>query len=592
MKLTITNPEVVDTLVDFPVGLWPTRRRGDLRMILVVKAPKEMALAAKLRGAFRFYLVPLHAGDVATYGLLTAFFDDNDEPLVIRTPLFNEEITQDFLFLLSSDSFYVHFFDEHNRELLGFRVENSNANRFRVLSNTIRFVSLTLDRARQFLDEMQFWFSARSQSNDAAAFTIHLRERLFLDSLAEHVDNPGDFNEPDIATALHPPFRRDQVFSNPIRADNRREFVDVLVATTKTLLLIQTKDSPNTESALTRNIGRKKATAAKHIRKAAAQLRGSINHLRSDESIEIITDGKRRNVSMSGRDVFGLVIVKELFDPERPACSPLVFTVFEETSIPCLLLDYMEFRQLTFFRSTEESLVGTLREIFSVACEHGVFPRNRFGLRADKTVVYQPRGTANAPDLTTSEPARPVPDGNHGTTAPLSEDRVTGDAARMGLREDSGADWLGVVVDRTEVEVLDVSGTARILSRVLATRNAIERHRGRVDLAFHGYSNDPRELYEIPEVRRFCAKLDDAFPYWFYFLATERVTLGVIACCLCSVTKLRPGVVSFGPDLLEFMTRHFESLNWLFDNYSLDERHNVEISGNVTEYFSKSEPIQ
>ena len=452
MKLSITNPEVVDTLVDSPGGLWPTRRGGDSRMILVVKAPREMAQTAKLRGGFRFYLVPVHAGDVATYGLLTAFFDDNDEPLTIRTPLFNEEITQDFLLLLSSDSFYVHFFDEHNRELLGFRAENSNAYRFRILSDTIRFVSPTLARARQFLDEMQFWFSARSPSDDDAAFTIHLRERLFPDSLAEHVDNPGDFNEPNIATTLHRPFRGDQVYSNPIRADNGREFVDVLVATTKTLLLIQAKDSPNTESALTRKIVRKKATAAKHISKATDQLKGSINHLRSHESIEIITDGKRRNVSMSGRDVFGIVIVKEVFDPERPTCSPLVLTVFKETGIPCLLLDYLEFQQLTFFRSTEESLVRTLSEIFSVAREHGVFPRNRFGLRAGKPVVYQPRGIGNAPDSTTYEPARSVADRSQGTTVPLSGDWVTSDAARMGFREGLCADWLRVVVDRTEVD--------------------------------------------------------------------------------------------------------------------------------------------
>ena len=55
---------------------------------------------------------------------------------------------------------------------------------------------------------------------------------------------------------------------------------------------------------------------------------------------------------MSSREVFGLVIVKELFDPERSACSPLVFNVFEESGIPCLLLDYLEFQQLTFFRRT------------------------------------------------------------------------------------------------------------------------------------------------------------------------------------------------------------------------------------------------
>ena len=592
MKLTVTNPEVLDTLVDMPVGLWPIRRLGDSRMILVVKNSREAAQTARLRKGFRFYLVPVHAGSVATYGLLTAFFDDNDEPLAIRTPLFHEEITRDFVLLLSSDAFYVHFFDEHNRELLGFRAENPDAHRFRVLSNTIRFASPTLDRARQVLDEMQSWFGARSPSDDAAAFTVHLWERLFPDNLEENVENPGDLNEPDIANALHQSFGSDNVFANPIRADNEREFVDVLVATDKTLLLVQAKDSPSDESALNRKIDRKKATAAHHVSRATRQLKGSINHLRSGDPIEIYTEKKSREVSMSGRDVFGLVIVKELFDPERPTCSPPVLSVFNDTGIPCLLLDHTEFHQLTFFRTTEESFVEALKDIFSAACAHGVFPRSRFGLRTGKTVVYDPTGTGNAPDSTTHEQVQAVTEGSPIITAPISGDWVADEVAGVGFREDLGADWLRVVVDRSEVEALDVSGTAATLSRVLADRDAVERYRGRVDLAFFGYSNDSRELRDIPAVRRFCSKLDDAFPYWFYFLSTEGGTLGVIACCLCSVAQLRPGVVSFGPDLLEFMTRHYEALNWLFDNYSLDERLNVEISGNVAEYFGKTESIQ
>ena len=115
----------------------------------------------------------------------------------------------------------------------------------------------------------------------------------------------------------------------------------MLVATVKTVLLIQAKDSPITAVTLNRTIDRKKATTTAHVKKATAQLKGSINHLRSDNSIEIITDGQRCDVSMSGREVFGLVIVKELFDPERSACSRLVLSVFEETDIPCLLLDYL-----------------------------------------------------------------------------------------------------------------------------------------------------------------------------------------------------------------------------------------------------------
>ena len=589
---TITNPEVVDTLIDLSVGLLPTRKVGASRMTLIVKYMREIAITAQLRRFFRFYLVPLRAGNVDTLGLLTAFFDDEDEPLTIRTPLFDEEFTRDLFRVLSSDSFDIHFFDEHNRELLGFRAENPGATRFRSIANTIRFVPPTLELARQFHDDMTTCFAARSAADDNAALTINLLETLFSHNLDLGSQNPGDFNEPDIAMGLHRPFSGDQVYLNPVRTDNGREFVDVLVATEKTVLLIQAKDSPNTASALNRSIDRKKDTAKAHIRKAAAQLRGSINHLRSGSSIGIITDGQRCDVSMSGRKVFGLVIVKELFDPEQSACSPLVSAVSKESGIPCLLLDYPEFQQLTFFRRTEESFVGTLSEIFSVACEHDVFPRIRFGLRADGPVVCSPRRLATEPDSTTSESAPAVLSGSHSTPAPLLQDRVTGRPARVGFREGAGGDWLNVVVDRTDVEALDVSRTATTLSRVLANRDTIERFRGHLDVAFHGYSNDPREVHEIPEIRRFCAKLDDAFPFWFYFLSAEGMTLGVIACCLCSVTKVRPGVVSFGPDLLDFLTRHLGALNWLFDNFSLNQRYNVEISGQVTEYFGRFEPMR
>lgn len=591
MQLTVTNPEVLDWLVDMPVGLLPIRRVGDSRVILVVKASREVAQTARLRGEFRLYLVPVHAGGLATHGLVTAFFDDHDEPLIIWTPLINEEMPRSLVGLLSLSSFYVHFFDEHDRELLGFRVENPDARRFRVLSDAIRFLSPTLDQARQALDGMQSWFRARSPSDDAAAFTIRLRERLFPDRLEENVENPGDLNEPDIAMALRRPFRGDQVFSNPIRADNGLEFVDVLVATTKTLLLIQAKDSPP-ESGLTRTIDRKRATAVKHVRKATAQLKGAINHLRSGKSIEIITERKRRRVSMSGRDVFGLVLVKELFDPDRPDCSPLVLTVFDETGTPCVLLDHTEFQQLTFFRTAEDSFVGALEEIFSAARAEDAFPRSRFGLRAGKTVVYDPTGTGRVPDSTTHERVQEVTERSQIVTAPTSGRWVTDEAVGKGFREDMGDDWLRVVVDRSDVEALDVSGTAETLSCVLADRDAVERYRGRVDLAFFGYTNVPRELRDIPEVRRFCAKLDDAFPYWFYFLSTDGGTLGVVASCLCSVTPVRPGVISFGPDLPDFVSRHYQALNWLFHNYSLDERLNVEISGKVFEYFGQFEPVQ
>ena len=386
---SVTYPTVPQTLVDFEGGLLPTRDAASSRMILIAKTMREIAATARLRRFFRFYLIPLRAGDVDTFGLISAFFDDHDEPLIIRTPLFDDELTHEVLQVLSSDSFDIHFFDEHNRRLIGFRAENPDANHFRHFANTIRFVPGTLEFARQFDDDMILWFGDRSTTEDDASFRINLPETLPPDNLdIQSPISPGDLNERDIEMCLHRAFSYDQVYRNPVRADDRREFVDVLVATNGTVLLIQAKDSPVTEATLGRTIDRKQATTDKHVRKAAAQLKGSINHLRSGSSIDIITDGQPCELYMSGREVFGLVIVKELFDPERSACSRLVLSVFEETDVPCLLLDYRDFQELTFFRPTEESLVGALKQMFAAAREHGLFLRSRFGLVADGPTVH------------------------------------------------------------------------------------------------------------------------------------------------------------------------------------------------------------
>ena len=389
---SVTYPEVLQTLVDLPTGLLPMRSVGSSRMILIAKTLREFAATAQLRKSFRIYLVPLRAGDVHTYGLISAFFDDHDEPLTISTLLFDEEESHEIFRVLSSDSFDMFFFDEHNRELIGFRAENPDAACFRSLANTIRLVPGTLEIARQFHDDMMFWFGARSTADDSAALRINLFETQLADNLYQQSQTPGEFNERDIEIGLHRVFSGDQIYRNPMRARDGREFVDVLVATEKTVLLIQAKDSPITEATLSRIIDRKEATTEAHVKKAAAQLKGSINHLRSGSSVQIMTDGQHWDVSIPDREVFGLVIVKELFDPERSACSGLVISVSEETNIPCLLLDYREFHELTFFRPTEESFVGTLREFFSAACEHGLFPRSRFGLVADGPRVYSPLG--------------------------------------------------------------------------------------------------------------------------------------------------------------------------------------------------------
>jgi hypothetical protein len=52
-----------------------------------------------------------------------------------------------------------------------------------------------------------------------------------------------------------------------------------------------------------------------------------------------------------------------------------------------------------------------------------------------------------------------------------------------------------------------------------------------VDIAFHGYDDIALELFEMPEVRSFVAKLDEKFPYWFFFLSKHNLGLQCVLLC-------------------------------------------------------------
>ena len=112
---------------------------------------------------------------------------------------------------------------------------------------------------------------------------------------------------------------------------------------------------------------------------------------------------------------------------------------------------------------------------------------------------------------------------------------------RQALLDDLGVDWLGVAVSRSDVENRDISTTLGTLSGLLDTDATVRRFRGRVNVSFDGFDDDPREIYEIPEIRRFCAELDARFPYWLYFLSMEDSSLKMMTFCLCRVEKQRAG---------------------------------------------------
>jgi hypothetical protein len=93
-------------------------------------------------------------------------------------------------------------------------------------------------------------------------------------------------------------------------------------------------------------------------------------------------------------------------------------------------------------------------------------------------------------------------------------------------------DFLTVVISRDEVDRDDRSAPLATLKKLIQTPESIRAFRTRVDISFFGYDENPQELFEIPAVRDYVAKLDNEFPYWLYFLARECTGLHCLALCM------------------------------------------------------------
>jgi hypothetical protein len=91
---------------------------------------------------------------------------------------------------------------------------------------------------------------------------------------------------------------------------------------------------------------------------------------------------------------------------------------------------------------------------------------------------------------------------------------------------------------RADVRAGNTRPLVQALRRATATRAAWQRLQGAVVFALEGWESDPREIYEIPEVRRYWAALDAAFPAWSFFAVPGQVLRAFALCVLPDVRML------------------------------------------------------
>lgn len=77
---------------------------------------------------------------------------------------------------------------------------------------------------------------------------------------------------------------------------------------------------------------------------------------------------------------------------------------------------------------------------------------------------------------------------------------------------------IALEIDQSTVGSLDTSGIRSFLRETPANAKTLRSLRGRCALLFSAYDNDPREVWQIPEARRYVQKVDAEIPHLLYFL--------------------------------------------------------------------------
>lgn len=106
-------------------------------------------------------------------------------------------------------------------------------------------------------------------------------------------------------------------------------------------------------------------------------------------------------------------------------------------------------------------------------------------------------------------------------------------------------DMLCYVIGREEVEKQDISRFLEVFKPKHAGES-IDVEMGKVNFSFDGYDGDPREIYHIPEVRVWVAKVQTAWPCWLFYSELETKSLASIALCAlesCAPIKRSDGML-------------------------------------------------
>lgn len=150
------------------------------------------------------------------------------------------------------------------------------------------------------------------------------------------------------------------------------------------------------------------------------------------------------------------------------------------------------------------------------------------------------------------------------------------------------SDHITVVISRKEVEDEDIEPALGTLRRFLHSPKIVAEYFERLDIVFHGYDQDSRELFEIPEVRNYVYKLDNKFPFWLFFLSKYDLGLQCLLLCFLPPYLTQEAKVRLFPERIDDLLsrRWFPAMNQLCNHAGLSEAQIESLTDRVVKYIT------
>jgi len=152
-------------------------------------------------------------------------------------------------------------------------------------------------------------------------------------------------------------------------------------------------------------------------------------------------------------------------------------------------------------------------------------------------------------------------------------------------------DYFDIVIDRETIEKVDFSIIETLIKK-FDNKKLLNNAAGNLNISFYGYEEDPREIFEIPEIQNWvkASMIVRKIP-WFYFLSTEPTSQSIKALALCFIAEqveTTDGTIRYQPmqkNLQDFAMLNFQNMNYFMGTHQLSENLKTKISKKINSYF-------